>query len=513
MVVVNPILKKSSRKSLNSSAALLGLAAGAVGWSGLAQAASEETASQILLLPEYYELRENGVAVFKLETGENLRLTADQYLILEDGLLLITDDLAQASISSLPVMGSVRAGLLSELQPVRTFDGSVVKAQANEPVWSGEGLAPRLSEQVAFERFELAQSQSQAEAQEEDSSDGDDDDVVAALPGFSGGAAVLAFFGMLIASRQPGSATEVAPAPEAAPSYNSYAFRLDGVDPDDYSGFSVSSAGDVDGDGKDDILIGAPYAGSNKGEVYLVFGSYLAENRGTVADLSDLSGGKGVRLDGIDTDDYAGYSVSSAGDVDGDGKDDVLIGAWGGDPDGAEEAGETYLVFGSHLATKPTTVDLNALSGGKGVRLEGIDGSDYSGEFVSAAGDVDADGKGDILIGAYSAYSARGEVYLVLGSHLATAETVDLGDLSGGKGILILGIDEDDVAGRVSSAGDVDGDGKDDILIGAPGADPEDEFDIGETYLISGHTLDLAIDGIGVANAGVIDLAADFGFG
>ena len=79
MVVVNPILKKSSRKPLNSSAALLGLAAGAVGWSGLAQAASEETASQILLLPEHYELRENGVVDFKLKTGENLRLTADQF--------------------------------------------------------------------------------------------------------------------------------------------------------------------------------------------------------------------------------------------------------------------------------------------------------------------------------------------------------------------------------------------------------------------------------------------------
>ena len=90
----------------------LGLSAGAVGWSGLAQAAGEETASQVLLLPEHYELMDNGVVVFKLETGENLSLTSDQYLIMEDGLLLITDELAQASVYSLPVMGSVRAQLL-----------------------------------------------------------------------------------------------------------------------------------------------------------------------------------------------------------------------------------------------------------------------------------------------------------------------------------------------------------------------------------------------------------------
>ena len=103
----------SSRNALKSSASLLTLAVGSVGWSGLAYAAGEETASQVLLLPEHYELMDNGVVVFKLETGENLSLTSDQYLILDDGLLLITDELAQASVYSLPVMGSIRAQLLS----------------------------------------------------------------------------------------------------------------------------------------------------------------------------------------------------------------------------------------------------------------------------------------------------------------------------------------------------------------------------------------------------------------
>jgi hypothetical protein len=156
MGIVKQIGKKSSRKSLKTSASLLGLAAGAVGWSGLAQAASEETGSQLMLLPEHYELMQDGVVVFKLESGESLSLTADQYLILEDGLLLITDEIAQASMQSLPVMGSIRAQLTSELQPVRSPDGSVVQASDASPLWSGDGPAPRLFEEVDIERFELA---------------------------------------------------------------------------------------------------------------------------------------------------------------------------------------------------------------------------------------------------------------------------------------------------------------------------------------------------------------------
>ena len=80
----------------------------------------------MMVLPEHYELLENGVVVFKLETGENLSLTSGQYLILEDGLLLITDELAQASIYSLPVMGSVRGSCST--QQVATIDGTVAEA-------------------------------------------------------------------------------------------------------------------------------------------------------------------------------------------------------------------------------------------------------------------------------------------------------------------------------------------------------------------------------------------------
>ena len=75
-------LPRTQRRQRAAVTVALGLSVGAVGWSGLANAAGEETASQVLLLPEHYELMDNGFVVFKLETGENLSLTSDQYLIM-----------------------------------------------------------------------------------------------------------------------------------------------------------------------------------------------------------------------------------------------------------------------------------------------------------------------------------------------------------------------------------------------------------------------------------------------
>ena len=101
------------------------------------------------------------------------------------------------------------------------------------------------------------------------------------------------------------------------------------------SGFSVSSAGDVNGDGIDDIIIGAyvadPDDAPHAGESYVVFGS--SEDWSEALDLSDLNGTNGFIINGIDEDDYSGRSVSSAGDVNGDGIDDIIIGAHYADPD------------------------------------------------------------------------------------------------------------------------------------------------------------------------------------
>ena len=270
-------------------------------------------------------------------------------------------------------------------------------------------------------------------------------------------------------------------------------FILTGVDAGDFSGWSVSSAGDVNGDGYDDLIIGANGAGSNAGATYVVYGGANAPGTDGELDLSDLNGTNGFILTGMDAYDYSGWSVSSAGDVNGDGYDDLIIGAFRADPNGDNRAGETYVIHGG--ASAPGTggvLDLGALDGTNGFTLTGIDAGDESGLSVSSAGDVNGDGYDDLIIGARGADpngGGSGETYLVYGGASApgTGGVLDLSDLDGTNGFTLTGIDEDDLSGAsVSSAGDVNGDGYDDLIIGARYADPNGDTNAGETYIVYG---------------------------
>ena len=197
-------------------------------------------------------------------------------------------------------------------------------------------------------------------------------------------------------------------------------FILNGIDFGDISGNSVSSAGDVNGDGYDDLIIGALSAdpnGNNSGETYVVYGGASASGTGGMLDLSALDGSNGFILNGIDADDGSGSSVSSAGDVNGDGYDDLIIGALSADPNG-NNSGETYVVYGGASASGTGgMLDLSALDGSNGFILNGIDADDRSGSSVSSAGDVNGDGYDDLIIGARDADpnrdNAAGETYVI----------------------------------------------------------------------------------------------------
>lgn len=288
-------------------------------------------------------------------------------------------------------------------------------------------------------------------------------------------------------------------------------FIINGLLDNDSFGASVSAAGDVNGDGIDDIIIGAysadPAGKAAAGESYVIFGSDAVFSQ--YFDPSTLDGTNGFVLNGIDAEDVSGISVSNAGDVNGDGIDDVIIGALDADPNGNIDAGESYMLFGSSAAFA-ANIDLSTLDGSNGFVINGVEAGDKSGFSVSAAGDVNGDGIGDILIGELGNTATSNESYVVFGSSTPFSASLNLSSLDGSNGFVIHGITTGDRSGySVSSAGDINGDGFDDILVGAPvtGANA------GESYVIFGSdqafsaSLDLStLDGNnGFTLRGVVD--------
>ncbi len=271
-------------------------------------------------------------------------------------------------------------------------------------------------------------------------------------------------------------------------------FRLDGAAAFDDSGRSVASAGDVNGDGYGDLIVGAPGASpsgrNDAGSSYVVFGK---ASGWADLDLGNL-GSAGFRLDGAAGSDLSGYSVASAGDVNGDGYGDLVVGAYFADPSGRSSAGSSYVILGK--ASGFTNLDLGNLGSG-GFRLDGAAPVDFRGDLsgysVASAGDVNGDGFGDIIVGAYLADpSGRGDAgssYVVFGKASGFTD-LDLGNL-GDAGFRLDGATPVDFRGdhsgfSVASAGDVNGDGYGDLVVGAPGADPSGRGDAGSSYVILG---------------------------
>ena len=273
------------------------------------------------------------------------------------------------------------------------------------------------------------------------------------------------------------------------------------------AGLVVANAGDVDGDGVNDILIGNSIDGStSNGTAYLVWGaSVIADADGMIALDTLAADGAGVVISGADNEQLGG-AVSSAGDVDGDGYDDVLIGARGADVNGDVDAGAAYVFSGAALAadTDGNVSAATAVADGDAIILRGINADDQAGYSISNLGDLDGDGYDDILIGApYNDDGAlsAGSAYIVWGSAIESDAdgVIDLGTIAAdGTGVVLMSSEASDLAGwSVSNAGDIDGDGIDDILVGAWGMSSQ-SANVGENaaYVVWGAAIVDDVDGV-----------------
>ncbi len=259
---------------------------------------------------------------------------------------------------------------------------------------------------------------------------------------------------------------------------------LVGEDDEDHAGTAVAGAGDVNGDGLDDLLVGAPWKsdlGSYAGEAYLVFGRGGGWNALGCLCQADAS------FRGVYAGDEAGGAVAGAGDVNGDGFDDFLVGAVNGVL-GMDAVGEVFLVLGHASGWAPD----ESLATVTDSFLGEVD-EDKAGWAVAGVGDVDGDGLADFLASAPfndEAATNAGQTYLILGTAAAYTQDTDLSTVDAS----FLGEASEDRAGTaVAGAGDVNGDGLDDLLVGSAVND-EAASNAGQAYLVFGREAGWAMD-------------------
>ena len=286
-------------------------------------------------------------------------------------------------------------------------------------------------------------------------------------------------------------------------------FRIDGVTNGDKLGASVDAAGDVDGDGIDDLLVGATNF-SQPGHGYLIFG----RDTGFAASISPESTGGGslshVFLPaGPNGDDELGWSVSSAGDVNNDGFDDFILGATDADPNSGganSDEGAAYLIFGGNANLVDLDNDDGFTNGfsslaniaNNGVRISVFGEAEQFAFQVTELGDINGDGFDDFAMGAPrddpnsgSGNGGEGRVHVVLGRPTAKFPSAIIASSeSGVYGFNIEGEVTGDQLGRaVAGGGDINGDGFDDILLGAPYHDLDGQSSVGAAYVLFGKSL------------------------
>lgn len=293
-------------------------------------------------------------------------------------------------------------------------------------------------------------------------------------------------------------------------------FEIAGAADEDGLGDSIDGGRDINGDGVDDLIVGAGQAALTPefffgpGEAYLLYGR--TEGFPALIDVADLreanggDGSRGVVFRGVEPGDRPvssggrlGSGAALVDDVNGDHIPDLLLGASSETVDDVVFSGRSYLIFGK--SNLPAQIELATLfeaeggDGSTGVVFGGKADGGSVGASVAGVGDMNGDGLGDVILAATIADAPGqccvGKLYLLFGRDDFDAEEflTQLGGGDGSQGVLIRGVSQGDSAGTaLSGGGDWNGDGVDDVVIGAQIANAFGLLDAGEVYIVFGRS-------------------------